>query len=376
MCRPAADVDVDVVLESVLGGVVVSGTVSRRLGGRVPAVPRARDRPARGRASASCARRTPTRSSATPMTADWLDLEPLAHDACILELPLAPLCRPDCLGLCPELRREPQPRDLYLHGEGRPEVGRACPGSVHPEADTRVERVTMAVPKKKTSKSKSRSRRASAWTLHDARAQPLPAVQPGEAAARRLPALRVVQGSPGGRGRLSAVAPTTIGRGAFSLASCRSPSTPWAATAPRSRSSPARDVPPRSSGSRSCSSGPTDGSLGDTGGLEVLPASEVIAMHEDPAQSVRTKKDSTLVRAAEAVRDGRASAMVSAGNTGATMASALLRMGRLPGVARPAIAAPHPGRERPPGDPRRRRRQRRLPARVAGAVRPDGRPPS
>ena len=76
--------------------------------------------------------------------------------------------------------------------------------------------------------------------------------------------------------------------------------------------------------------GPTDGSLGDTGGLEVLPASEVIAMNDDPAQSVRTKKDSTLVRAAEAVRDGRASAMVSAGNTGATMASALLRMGRLP----------------------------------------------
>ena len=35
------------------------------------------------------------------MTADWLDLEPIAHDACILELPLAPLCRADCLGLCP-----------------------------------------------------------------------------------------------------------------------------------------------------------------------------------------------------------------------------------------------------------------------------------
>jgi glycerol-3-phosphate acyltransferase PlsX len=85
--------------------------------------------------------------------------------------------------------------------------------------------------------------------------------------------------------------------------------------------------------------GPTDGSLGDTGGLEVLPAFEVISMKDDPAQSVRTKKDASLVRAAEAVRDGRACAMVSAGNTGATMASALLRMGRLPGVARPAIAA-------------------------------------
>jgi len=78
------------------------------------------------------------------------------------------------------------------------------------------------------------------------------------------------------------------------------------------------------------------------GDLPLFVASEVIAMDDDPAKSVRTKKDSTLVRAAEAVRDGRASAMVSAGNTGATMASALLRMGRIKGVSRPAIATPIP----------------------------------
>ena len=82
--------------------------------------------------------------------------------------------------------------------------------------------------------------------------------------------------------------------------------------------------------------------IGDTGGLAVLACTEVITMHEDGARAVRVKKDSSLVRAAEAVRDGRASAMVSAGNTGATMASALLRMHRLPGVARPAIATPIP----------------------------------
>ena len=82
--------------------------------------------------------------------------------------------------------------------------------------------------------------------------------------------------------------------------------------------------------------------LGDTGGLEVLPASEVISMDEDAARAVRRKKDSSLVRAAEAVRDRRALAMVSAGNTGAAMASALLRMGRLKGVVRPAIATPIP----------------------------------
>src|SRR5437868_7494819 len=82
--------------------------------------------------------------------------------------------------------------------------------------------------------------------------------------------------------------------------------------------------------------------IGDTGGLEIIPASEVIGMRDDPAQGVRRKKDSSLVRAAEAVRDGKASAMVSAGNTGATMGAALLRMGRVKGVQRPAIATPIP----------------------------------
>ncbi len=89
--------------------------------------------------------------------------------------------------------------------------------------------------------------------------------------------------------------------------------------------------------------GPAD--LEGRGDLELIEASEVIGMTEDPANGVRRKKDSTLVRAAEAVRDGKASAMISAGNTGATMASALLRMGRIKGVNRPAIATtvPVPG---------------------------------
>jgi len=78
------------------------------------------------------------------------------------------------------------------------------------------------------------------------------------------------------------------------------------------------------------------------GDLDVVAASQVIGMDADAGSSVRTMKDSSLVRAAEAVRDGRAAAMVSAGNTGATMASALLRLGRIKGVARPAIATPIP----------------------------------
>lgn len=82
--------------------------------------------------------------------------------------------------------------------------------------------------------------------------------------------------------------------------------------------------------------------IGDPMGLPVVACTQVIAMDDDPAQSVRTKKDSSLVRAAELVRDGKACAMVSAGNTGATMGSALLRMGRLPSVLRPCIGAPIP----------------------------------
>jgi glycerol-3-phosphate acyltransferase PlsX len=79
-------------------------------------------------------------------------------------------------------------------------------------------------------------------------------------------------------------------------------------------------------------------SVGPFPGVQFQGASQVVAMDEDPGKAVRVKRDSSLVRCAEAVHEGRASAMVSAGNTGATMASALLRMGRLHGVSRPAIA--------------------------------------
>ena len=79
--------------------------------------------------------------------------------------------------------------------------------------------------------------------------------------------------------------------------------------------------------------------IGDTD-LEVVACFEAIPMDADPTKSVRSMKDSSLVRAAEAVRDGRASAMVSAGNTGAALTAATLRMKRLKGVSRPAIATP------------------------------------
>jgi glycerol-3-phosphate acyltransferase PlsX len=68
-------------------------------------------------------------------------------------------------------------------------------------------------------------------------------------------------------------------------------------------------------------------------------------MDEKPAEAVRSKPDSSLVAACRAVGEGRADAVVSAGNTGAMLAACLLEFRRLPGVMRPAIAAPLPAIE-------------------------------
>ena len=68
-------------------------------------------------------------------------------------------------------------------------------------------------------------------------------------------------------------------------------------------------------------------------------AAEVIAMDENPAQAVRTKKNSSIVRACTMVEDGRAAGFVSAGNSGAVMAAGLFGLRRIPGVERPAIGA-------------------------------------
>src|SRR2546425_147447 len=72
--------------------------------------------------------------------------------------------------------------------------------------------------------------------------------------------------------------------------------------------------------------------------IRMVDAPEVVEMHEAPARAVRRKKRSSIVVAMEQVRDRQAHAAVSAGHTGAAMGAALLRLGRLPGVDRPAIA--------------------------------------
>lgn len=77
----------------------------------------------------------------------------------------------------------------------------------------------------------------------------------------------------------------------------------------------------------------------NAGGLvSVVHAPEVIGMCEQPAQAVRKKKNSSIAMATRLVKDGEAQALVSAGSTGAAMASALLGLGRIGGVDRPAIA--------------------------------------
>jgi glycerol-3-phosphate acyltransferase PlsX len=85
----------------------------------------------------------------------------------------------------------------------------------------------------------------------------------------------------------------------------------------------------------------------DTQGLDLVEASEVIAMHEKPVEAVRAKTDSSLVLACRAVGDGEADAVVSAGNTGATLAAGLFHIRRLPEVDRPAIAVVLPARDGP-----------------------------
>ncbi|MBZ5501412.1 MAG: phosphate acyltransferase PlsX [Acidobacteriia bacterium] len=76
--------------------------------------------------------------------------------------------------------------------------------------------------------------------------------------------------------------------------------------------------------------------------IEVVNATEVITMTDSPSQAFRRKKESSLHVAARLVRDGKADALVTAGNTGAAMTVARFVLGTLPSVDRPALAAAFP----------------------------------
>ncbi len=81
--------------------------------------------------------------------------------------------------------------------------------------------------------------------------------------------------------------------------------------------------------------------------IEVFHASEVISMDESPAQAIRRKKDSSVGRAIDLVKQGDADAIVSAGNTGAVVVGATLKLRLLEGVDRPAIATIMPTQKKP-----------------------------
>ncbi len=78
-------------------------------------------------------------------------------------------------------------------------------------------------------------------------------------------------------------------------------------------------------------------------GVEVVHASEVLTMEDKPLEGIRRKKDSSMVRAIELVREDQADAIISPGNTGALVAGSM-KLRRLEGVERPAIAARMPSR--------------------------------
>jgi len=73
--------------------------------------------------------------------------------------------------------------------------------------------------------------------------------------------------------------------------------------------------------------------------LEIVHASAVITMDDAPAQAVRRKRDSSMTRAIDLVKQGAADAIVSAGNTGALLTAAHLKLRTLEGVDRPGLAA-------------------------------------
>lgn len=76
--------------------------------------------------------------------------------------------------------------------------------------------------------------------------------------------------------------------------------------------------------------------------ISIIEAPEIIEMGEHPATAVRKKRHSSIVTANNLIKEGKADAVISAGNTGAAMAASLLTLGRIQGISRPAIAVPMP----------------------------------
>ena len=376
-------------LESTLDDIVVTGTLDVPWRGRVPALPAAARR-ARSRSTSTSA--TPSvRPAAGPTTAfpiehGQIDLAPMVREEVLLAVADAPLCRPDCAGLCPicgadrndgpcgcdtrrrderwaaldQLRVATDPSDAgrrrSARSAARAESGdrRAAASLRQPvssptgDHDGRSQEEEVEVEDPQPPRRRLEARRPVA--------QRVPALRHRQAAAHGLPDVRLVQG-PRRRRRRLIVEPA------------RPSMLPDRRRRHGRRPGPGRDRRRRAPRPPTTASPSSSSARADLPTRRRRPAadrgvSEVIAMDEDPAQAVRRKKDSSLVRAAEAVRDGKASAMISAGNTGATMAVGA------------AADGPHQGRQ-PPGDrhadpgPRRRRPTVLLDAGANAEVQPE-----
>jgi len=79
--------------------------------------------------------------------------------------------------------------------------------------------------------------------------------------------------------------------------------------------------------------------------VRIVHASEVVTMEDKPVEALKRKRDSSMIRGVELVRDGKADALISPGNTGALVASSTILLRPLPGIERPCLAAVIPAQE-------------------------------
>ncbi|MDR0927713.1 MAG: phosphate acyltransferase PlsX [Ignavibacteria bacterium] len=82
--------------------------------------------------------------------------------------------------------------------------------------------------------------------------------------------------------------------------------------------------------------------------ITIVAAKEIVAMHDDPIQALKTKKESSMVKGIQLLKDGGADGYISAGNTGATLTIATMILGRIEGVSRPTIGAFLPTSQKKP----------------------------
>ena len=167
-----APVELDLRLEAVMEGVLVTGSARAGLSGEcVRCLEPISDDDRGDVPGAVRLRRRPGRSSeeddeVSRLEGDLLDLEPLLRDAVVLALPFQPLCRDDCPGLCTECgARLADDPDHAHEAADRPAVGERWPTlQQDPEQDdlsqTQLRRRPMAVPKRKMSRSNTRHRRS------------------------------------------------------------------------------------------------------------------------------------------------------------------------------------------------------------------------